>query len=402
MVSWFKKVFNPLPAATDDGQASDTSASGQVIPPLSDGDYEFLLGQLLEGIRHAWHVNRIEDFIRALGDRGKPENWAAWLHRYRKKVMEGDNGDRQSGLRLMVLAEATQGNRFLREIHQTAQEVGQQILTGSSESVVWEYDGPDLVPTVNQGAMAGNLPQETPTPVPQNNAPVTAESVQDKPPQPPAQESLTLDELRERLETDAQLRSQINRQLQLEDASPQEIVDTLVARLTAEQQKNQQKAAALPTQPETDDFVGWFQLGIKQADGQQFASAIASWRRALDFNPHSGPAWHNLGSALAHLGQLDEAITSFEKAIAINPQDVQAWINQGQAFFHLQRWSEALDCWDNAVNLQPDLFQVWFQRSNALQQLKQTEGAIASLHQCLKIKPDFPPAQEALQKLQSP
>ncbi len=64
---------------------SETTLSSSV-PPLTDANYEFLFNQLLDGVAHGWHAKRIVKFFHNLGERGKQEDWIAWLERFQSKI----------------------------------------------------------------------------------------------------------------------------------------------------------------------------------------------------------------------------------------------------------------------------------------------------------------------------
>ena len=48
---------------------------------------------------------------------------------------------------------------------------------------------------------------------------------------------------------------------------------------------------------------------------EEYAKAIASYDKALEFKPDKDEAWNNRGIALGNLGRLEEAIASYDKAL---------------------------------------------------------------------------------------
>jgi len=112
---------------------------------LTEGDYEFLFNQLLEGIAHGWHDQRIIKFFNQLGDRGKQEDWIAWLERLRVKVLTlPTQPKRQLGTMMIRLGELTRSATQVSEIGVTSNRIGRELLFGNTEGVIWEYAGPDL------------------------------------------------------------------------------------------------------------------------------------------------------------------------------------------------------------------------------------------------------------------
>jgi tetratricopeptide (TPR) repeat protein len=127
--------------------------SSSFVSPLTDTDYEFLFDQLLEGIAHGWHRERIAKFFQQLGERGRQEQWLAWLNRYSTKILILSHGyEQQLAVRMMRLGELTQSTPSVKQIGRVAYEIGRQLFYGKDGTFVWEYDGLDL---------PEELPQET-------------------------------------------------------------------------------------------------------------------------------------------------------------------------------------------------------------------------------------------------
>jgi tetratricopeptide (TPR) repeat protein len=60
----------------------------------------------------------------------------------------------------------------------------------------------------------------------------------------------------------------------------------------------------------------------------QYEEAIASYDKALKFNPNLSAACTNRGVALGYLNRYEEAIFSHDKAIELNPDDPDQWFNR--------------------------------------------------------------------------
>lgn len=137
--------FNSSEAVQDSQQPESTTL--EAMSRLSDADYEFLFNQLLEGIAHGWHDRRIIKFFQQLGDRGKPSDWVAWLDRVRVKLLKLPiQSKRQLGTMMIRLGELTQSATEVDQIGAASNRIGRELLFGNTQAIVWEYDGPDLVP----------------------------------------------------------------------------------------------------------------------------------------------------------------------------------------------------------------------------------------------------------------
>ncbi|MCC6589413.1 MAG: tetratricopeptide repeat protein [Bryobacterales bacterium] len=65
-------------------------------------------------------------------------------------------------------------------------------------------------------------------------------------------------------------------------------------------------------------------LGLFQRNNQQNVDAVASYRKALELDPHAAGAAVGLGIAASVAGMPDEAVTAFESATAKFPSDTTA------------------------------------------------------------------------------
>lgn len=377
---WIQQVFGQLFGGRSPARVhgSNSEASNR---PLTDTDYEFLFSQLLEGVAHGWHEGRILKYFEDLGERGKPKPWIAWLNRFGEKAMASASPNLQLAARMMRLGELAQSFREIEVIGQTSYDIGRRIYSKEADSGIWEYEGPDTDGEI----VTTDRPESR---LPQGNIPNN---------QPDAGETqtltLTLEELKERLEQDTGLAQQLATQLGLQSTEPQDLIDALIA------QSQDDNQAQSTTPPETEQE--WFNLGMQQASQGDLEGAIASWDKALEINPSLAQGWQNRGSALGNLGRLNEAIDSFDRVIYLNAEDVQAWNSKGNALYGLQQWEGAITCWEKGLELQPNDYQGWYNRGSALEKLNRIEEAIASYRQALDIEPGFELAQSRLNKLSS-
>ena len=134
------------------------------ISLLSDADYEFLFNQLLEGITHGWHEPRIAKFFHQLEDRGKSQDWVAWLERLRVKMLTLPvQSKQQLGTVMIRLGELTQSTPDIKKIGSVSHRIGKELLFGNTEDVIWEYVGPDLIPDSLTVEVEENLSTRLPT-----------------------------------------------------------------------------------------------------------------------------------------------------------------------------------------------------------------------------------------------
>jgi tetratricopeptide (TPR) repeat protein len=387
---WFKSLLGLQSNATVTGTSRRSHRQGSdpdALIPLSDTDYEFLFTQLLEGISHGWQDDRVAKFFSKLGTRGKMEPWVSWLQRFGTQVLASSAPNHQLAGRLIQLGETTQSHPNLRRLGEVASDIGTSLLTRDTGSAVWEYEGPDAEP-VRMPSTTSEWDFTAPEgDVSLDNWNTASEVAADS--DNATVETLTLDQLFERLQQEPQLMEQIAQQLQIETDNPNEVIQALVNQFNASQSE-------VEVQPSPVSIEDWFNQGLQSASRGELEQAITAWDKALELDPNLAQAWHNRGSALGHLGRLEESLASFERAIAINPEDFRAWNDCGHALYNLQRWEEAVASWDKVLELQENFYQAWYNRGCALEQLGQVDAAMDCYKKALELQPDFDLAQAKL------
>jgi tetratricopeptide (TPR) repeat protein len=337
----------------------------QEVVPLTDTDYEFLFMQLLDGVAHGWHEGRILKFFERLGDRGRQRDWVEWLDRFGMRLQSSAANNQPLALRMIRLGELARAFPGIERIGESAYQVGYQLYSRETQNLIWEFAGPD------EAAVATDFLTESP----EGNE------------ETPQLETISIEELFSRLQSDPQLAGQIAEQLGIEGADANGILDSLIAQFSPENTKT----------PETVEE--WFAAGLQQANLGNWEGAIACWDSALDLDPSLAAGWHNRGSALACLERYEEALASYDRALEITPDDYQIHNARGSAFYGLQRWHEALDCWDQVLEKEPDFHQAWYNRGSTLENLGRNDEAIAGYRRCLELEPDFPMARTRLDEL---
>jgi Flp pilus assembly protein TadD len=62
--------------------------------------------------------------------------------------------------------------------------------------------------------------------------------------------------------------------------------------------------------------------------------AVASYRQAIELDPHYAAAQNNLGSALSRLGRIDDAIAMNRSATLLKPDNPKAYLNLLDFLYH--------------------------------------------------------------------
>jgi hypothetical protein len=200
---WLKRFFSKV-----FGTSSPTSETEVVTAPsaatLSDTDYEFLYMQLLEGVARGWQADRIDRFFIQLGDRGKTQLWLDWLDRFGDRLVTNQTPQPQLTARMMLLAQQIEQLPKRREIGRKTTAIAQNIQQSTQKQYpIWEYDGPDS-------------PNTTPP------------------------QTISLDELLERLQTDKKWAQYLAQQFGLDpNSDPETIIQAFIQNMQREIQRRQ-------------------------------------------------------------------------------------------------------------------------------------------------------------------
>ena len=446
-----EKSMHPSRSNSNSSQAHQDSQQAESSQPnptnlLSDKNYEFLFNQLLEGVAHGWHDRRIIKFFQQLGDRGKQEDWIAWLNRVRAKLLSLPIGSkRQLGTMMIRLGESTRSAREINQFSTTVRNMGRELLFGTSPTIIWEYNGADATPensnlaleteqelsqrslgdlvglstdnvetesasTVEQRLERKGLSPMRPSPVSEvisdhsqsNTDSVDASAsglINSEPPDNLANQNNsgvdrsltdTKDNDQDPVAIDMQ---QVMNLIQEDDELAQQIFQKLNLALPQVPNRQTIQPHQQLGEPDLELVESWFNLGLKQVSACEFERAIASWEKALKINPNLAEAWHNRGSALGRIGNYEAAVESFQNALIIDSNNYQAWNDRAHALYQLGNWAEAVNSWSYAIKIMPSNHLFWYHRGTALEQLERWTEAIASYEKALEIKPDFQPGR---------
>ena len=397
---------------------------------LSDADYEFLFNQLLEGIAHGWHERRITKFFQQLGDRGKEEDWIAWLERIGPKLFKLPvQSQHQLGMLMTRLGELTRSTVEIGQIGAVSYLWGRKLLLGDRPTAVWEYVGPDLALPHPSPAVESSEPapadsqtiEETAvdtageqTEIEDLEAP-TEQVVEPLAPFPTPPDSKTIsDSVDFERENHHHEESKFS-DLEQEDLQthPTEVKQPETSPTSepplAATEREPREIAPRRELSSTDSTESLWDDDPEAIDMQQVMHLIQEDRdlaRQISQKLNPSPSlqnttassneeshleliesWFNLGLKQVSAGELEQAIASWEKALNINPNLSEAWHNRGSALGRLGNYEAAIDSFQNALSINPNNYQAWNERAHALYQLHNWTEAVASWSNALKIMP---------------
>jgi len=154
---------------------------------------------------------------------------------------------------------------------------------------------------------------------------------------------------------------------------------------------------ALRLKPEDEDLH--YNLGIAYGKSGDNTNAEHHYREALRLLPDYPEVHNNLGNLLLHAGRLGEAEEQFTEAIKLMPELATAHSNLGIIRQKENRMPEAIACFRKAVEYNTNYWQAHFNLAVACLSQGSKEEGLHELQTVLRLKPDYKPAQSALDKI---
>ena len=399
------------------------------VSPLTDADYEFLFNQLLEGIAHGWHDQRIAKFFNQLGERGKQQDWVAWLERLRVRLLTLPiPSKRQMGTMMIRLGELTQFTSEVNQIGVISNQIGRELLFGDTEDIIWEYTGPDLMADASTTETEQNLSERLPT----DFSELGSSAIEDRETNLSSAPDVSSEQTVENDLIDSganqsdieQLNEQseeflVDPELDLSLSLTEEQASDLLKTLESEPSKDNlssdtPETDASPTAKQQDPdpvAIDMQQVMNLIQEDEELAEQISKKLnvplhkvdnlaveeveqsdeiQANDLDRSSLElieSWFNLGLKQVSAGEFVKAIASWEKALKINPNLSEAWHNRGSALGRLGEYEEAVESFQSALAIDPYNYQAWNDRAHALYQMQKWSEAVNSWNNAIKIMP---------------
>jgi Flp pilus assembly protein TadD len=154
---------------------------------------------------------------------------------------------------------------------------------------------------------------------------------------------------------------------------------------------------ALRLEPEDEDLH--YNLGIAYGRTGDITNAEHHYREALRLLPDYPEVHNNLGNLLLHAKRLGEAEKQFTEAIKLMPELSTAHNSLGIVRQSQNRMPEAIACFRKAVEFNTNYWQAHFDLAIACLSQGAKEEGLRELQAVLRLKPDYKPAQSALDKI---
>lgn len=133
------------------------------------------------------------------------------------------------------------------------------------------------------------------------------------------------------------------------------------------------------------DEKSWLLLGLAQDAAEQFADAIAAYRKGADQLPKSSTLRHELGMALLEAGKPDEASRVLVEATRLAEQDPEIRMDAAYALTLAGHFKEAKEQAELAVGLAPESADAYYNLGSAEAGLGNVKAARSALERAIEI-----------------
>ncbi|MEW6382129.1 MAG: tetratricopeptide repeat protein [bacterium] len=157
--------------------------------------------------------------------------------------------------------------------------------------------------------------------------------------------------------------------------------------------------SALKLDPDNIDTL--FQLGLACQDKGDSEQAINIYKQVLVKDARHLNAHIKLSLLYFALGQTDLGIEECRRILEIDPANEAAHINLGFTFFQQKEFDRAIAEYSQAIQNNPDNPVTYFHMANCYLWKQDLSRGIEYLQAALRVKPDFQPAKDLLDQIQS-
>jgi len=139
-------------------------------------------------------------------------------------------------------------------------------------------------------------------------------------------------------------------------------------------------------------------LGIAAMAEENYAKAIANFKRAVQLNPYDPEYWKNLGEAYTFSKFFEKAKQAFEKALALKPDYGEVYYDLGVLYTEWGKYKLAVEWFKKAANLDTyeDRYKAFYALAQLYKKLGKEREYIATLKRAIDLYPKY---KEALLEL---
>ena len=142
-------------------------------------------------------------------------------------------------------------------------------------------------------------------------------------------------------------------------------------------------------------------LGVYLQEHGRLPEAMEQYNRTIHLTSDAGllaATYANLGAAYRKLGEDEKARDSYDQALQLNPNQSNAYLGLGQLLEKQNRLDDAISNYSKSVELRPT-DTGFLLLGHALESAGRRPQALAAYQAALKLSPEMPEAQHAVDAL---
>lgn len=93
----------------------------------------------------------------------------------------------------------------------------------------------------------------------------------------------------------------------------------------------------------------FYNIGVKQSNKRMYRQALASLKRAEEYDPNSYWIQEALGGTFLRMSRPQLALKHYKKALALQPKSPRGWNNVGTTYMVMKQWKNAIVAYQSAL-----------------------------------------------------
>jgi len=159
----------------------------------------------------------------------------------------------------------------------------------------------------------------------------------------------------------------------------------------------EQYRAVMTSSPENAEAHSDFGIALMAASDAP--GAAREFQEAIRLKPQFSEAIYNLSNVWASAGEFERAISGYRQVLCLNPKDPSAHNNLANALLAKGSVKEAVAEFEASLAIDGSRVLTHYNLANALLRLNRSEEAVSHYRESYRLKPDFAPARQMLERL---
>lgn len=116
---------------------------------------------------------------------------------------------------------------------------------------------------------------------------------------------------------------------------------------------------------------------------KEYDSAITSFNKATELDPHHHRAWTAKVKALSQLGKEEDISDNINRMLDVNVKYSSVWYDMGKVLYELDHFDEAATAFNKTTEIDPNHPKAWALRVNALSKVAKDKEIVDTFNSAL-------------------